>query len=65
VDRRFTVAAPASGPPRADPYAALTELEAMKRTLSWRITAPLRAVRTRVDRQPALRRLLDRGSRSG
>jgi FkbM family methyltransferase len=65
VDRGFRVAGPASGPPRADPYGALAELEAMKQTLSWRLTAPLRAVRTRIDGHPALRRLFDRRSRSG
>lgn len=32
-----------------DPQLAAVELEAMRRTLSWRLTAPLRAVRTRAE----------------
>jgi FkbM family methyltransferase len=65
VQRAFELPAAASGPPPPDPQTALAELEAMKRTVSWRITAPLRAVRTGIDRQPTLRRLLDRRPRSG
>ena len=63
VDRRFRLAEAGSGPPVGDPHGAAAQLEAMRRTVSWRVTAPLRAVRSRIDREPALRKLLDRTSR--
>ncbi|HEX2023638.1 MAG TPA: FkbM family methyltransferase [Acidimicrobiales bacterium] len=57
VERAFRLPDAASGPPPPAPQTAVAELERMKRTVSWRITAPLRAARTRIDRQPALREL--------
>jgi hypothetical protein len=60
VERSFRLPEAVSGPPPPDAQSAAAEVQAMKRTVSWRITAPLRAVRTSLDRQPALRRLLDR-----
>lgn len=60
VDRPFQLPEATSGPPAPDPQSAAAELEAMKRTVSWRITAPLRAVRARLDRQPGLHGLLNR-----
>jgi hypothetical protein len=53
VERRFRFNDVACGPPAADPMSAAAELEAMRRTVSWRITAPLRTVRARLDRLPA------------
>jgi len=41
-------------PQRAGPLSAAAELEAMRRTVSWRITAPLRAARRRAARMPSL-----------
>jgi FkbM family methyltransferase len=59
---RLTEAVRGSGSP--DPTGAAAELEAMKRTVSWRVTAPLRAARTRLDREPSLRRVLQLVRRS-
>jgi len=59
VRRGYRPLAASEGPPVLEPSAALVELEAMRRTVSWRVTAPLRAARTRlgpaVDRLRALR----------
>ncbi|HEX2273109.1 MAG TPA: FkbM family methyltransferase [Acidimicrobiales bacterium] len=38
--------------PSVDAASAVAELEAMRRTVSWRVTAPLRAVRAAIDRSP-------------
>jgi len=48
---------------RAREQAAVAELEAMRRTLSWRVTAPLRAVRRTMDGDGLVHRLLGRRPR--
>lgn len=63
VERRFRLPDAITGPHVSDPHGAVAQLEAMKRTVSWRLTAPLRAVRTRIAREPALRQVLDRRGR--
>jgi hypothetical protein len=49
-----------AGTATPDSVAAARELEAMRRTLSWRVTAPLRAARSRLDRMPTVGRWLVR-----
>lgn len=57
VTRRFRFPDDRRPTPALDAWSATAELEAMRRTVSWRITAPLRTVRARMDRVPQLRRL--------
>lgn len=59
VDRRYKFGGTAAAStPQVG--AAAAELDAMRRTVSWRVTAPLRAVRTRIDRDRVVHRLLGR-----
>jgi FkbM family methyltransferase len=60
VERNFALPDAVAGTATPDSVAAARELEAMRRTLSWRATAPLRAARSRLDRVPALSRWLSR-----
>jgi FkbM family methyltransferase len=60
-DRSLEVAGVHTAPPPPSPpvHPVVAELEAMRRTLSWRVTAPLRAVRRRVNRNGLVHRLVD------
>ena len=60
VQRDFALPDSLAGTSSPDSVAAAKELEAMRRTLSWRVTAPLRAARTRLDRSPTVGRWLAR-----
>ncbi|HWC10343.1 MAG TPA: FkbM family methyltransferase, partial [Acidimicrobiales bacterium] len=60
VERRFALPDALAGTATPDSVAAARELEAMRRTVSWRVTAPLRAVRAGLDRVPAMGRWLAR-----
>ncbi len=58
VGRGFTLPDDLAGTSAPDSAAAARELEAMRQTLSWRVTAPLRTLRTNLDRVPAVARWL-------
>ena len=60
VARDFALPDSLAGTSTPDSVSAARELEAMRRTLSWRVTAPLRAARSRLDRSPAVGRWLAR-----
>lgn len=60
VKRDFTLPDVVAGTATPDSVTAARELEAMRRTLSWRVTAPLRAARSRLDRMPTVGRWLAR-----
>ena len=60
VERDFVLPDAVAGTATPDSVAAARELEAMRRTLSWRVTAPLRAARSCLDRMPTVGRWLAR-----
>ncbi len=60
VERNFALPDTVAGTASPDSVAAARELEAMRQTVSWRVTAPLRALRSRLDRVPAVSRWLAR-----
>ena len=60
VERNFALPESVAGTASPDSVTAARELEAMRRTLSWRVTAPLRAARSRLDQIPTVGRWLAR-----
>ncbi len=60
VERGFTLPENVAGTSAPDSVAAARELEAMRQTVSWRVTAPLRTLRANLDRWPAASRWLRR-----
>ncbi len=58
VGRGFTLPENVGGTSTPDSVAAARELEAMRQTVSWRVTAPLRTLRANLDRWPAASRWL-------
>jgi FkbM family methyltransferase len=60
VERNFALPDSLAGTSSPDSVAAARELEAMRQTLSWRVTAPLRAARSYLDRSSTVGRWLGR-----
>ena len=60
VQSDFTLPDSLTGTSSPDSVAAARELEAVRQTLSWRVTAPLRAARSRLDQIPTIARWLAR-----